>query len=158
MHAIQHREKTNTYSCYQNRREEEEEAKEKKNNTTSYRVPGQECGELLFNFERPTSLPLLLLTLLFSSSRTGSSRSEGETRGEFTSKGSGSGIGIHFKVDTSRVGPFSLLVKGWGRGKRGQVSPKYRLRVPVCDYDGRLHPDHATSRAPSSSSPFFDPS
>lgn len=99
--------------------EKNQREKEGKKNATSYRVPGQRAVSSFStsNDEPPSS----------SSSPSLPSfprpvervQVEAKVKPEESSpayEGSGSGIGIHFKVDTSRVGPFSLLVKGWRGG------------------------------------------
>lgn len=119
MHAIQHREKTNTYSCYPGP-EPQRRTKERKRvkrtlraiefqravssfSTSNDEPPSSSSSPSLPAFPRPVERVQV----------------EAKVKPEESSpayEGSGSGIGIHFKVDTSRVGPFSLLVKGWRGG------------------------------------------
>lgn len=97
-------------------------------------------------------------------------RSRGKVKPESPLRREGSGrvLGSTLKLTPRALARFlvsRLLVKGWGGERKSghavRPLPKYRLRVSVCDYDGRLHPDHATpSRVsfPFSSSFLVSPS
>ena len=80
-------------------------------------------------------------------------RSRGKVKPESPLRREGSGrvLGSTLKLTPRALARFlvsRLLVKGWGGERKSRHAvrplPKYRLRVSVCDYDGRLRPDHAT--------------
>ena len=118
--------------------------------------------ELLFNFGREKPSSSLRPRGFCPGERVRSRRNVKPERALLCREGSGRVLGSTLKLTPLARSPRFLvsrpLVKGVGvfartRGRRETERrerrwPKYRLRVPVCDYDGRLHPDHATPPPP----------